>query len=57
MKLTKEQVMGIVRHTLTFVGGLLITKGLIDESMLTEVVGALTTLSGVIWSIVAKNKA
>lgn len=57
MKLTKEQVMGIVRHTLTFVGGLLITKGLIDESMLSEVVGALTTLSGVIWSIVAKNKA
>ena len=57
MKLTKEQVMGIVRHTLTFVGGLLIAKGLIDESMLTEVVGALTTLSGVIWSIVAKNKA
>jgi len=57
MKLTKEQVMGIVRHTLTFVGGLLITKGLIDESMLTELVGALSTLSGVIWSIVAKNKA
>lgn len=57
MKLTKEQVMGIVRHTLTFVGGLSITKGLIDESMLSEVVGALTTLSGVIWSIVAKNKA
>lgn len=57
MKLTKEQVMGIVRHTLTFVGGLLITKGLIDESMLTDVVGALTTLSGVIWSIIAKNKA
>jgi hypothetical protein len=57
MKLTKEQVMGIVRHTLTFVGGLLIAKGLIDESILTEVVGGLTTLSGAIWSIIAKNKA
>jgi len=24
--MTKEQVMGIIRHTLTFVGGILITK-------------------------------
>jgi hypothetical protein len=57
MKLTKEQVMGIVRHTLTFVGGLLIAKGLIDETILTEIVGGVTTLTGAIWSIIAKTKA
>ncbi len=57
MKLTKEQLLGIVRHTITFVGGILITKGYIDDSILTEIVGGATALAGAIWSIVAKNKA
>lgn len=51
----KEQALGIVRHTLTFLGGLLITKGLVDESMVQELSGAVLTLVGGIWSIVAKN--
>jgi hypothetical protein len=36
MKLTKEQVIGIIRHSLTFVGGLLLMKGLVDEAILSE---------------------
>jgi hypothetical protein len=28
MKLTKEQVLGIVRHALTFIGGIVVMKGL-----------------------------
>lgn len=55
MKLTKEQVLGIIRHTLTFVGGILITKGLLDETMVTELIGGVCTLTGTIWSIVAKR--
>ena len=55
MKLTKEQILGIVRHGLTFIGGILITKGLIDESTATEIVGGLITLTGTIWSIIEKN--
>ena len=39
-KLTKDQVLGILRHTLTFVGGILITKGLIDETTATEIIRA-----------------
>ena len=54
MKLTKEQVLGIVRHTLTFVGGIVIAKGLVDEATATELIGAALTLTGAIWSIVAK---
>jgi hypothetical protein len=54
--MSKEKVLGIIRHSLTFVGGLLVTKGFIDETMLTETIGAIITLTGVIWSIVAKNK-
>lgn len=57
MKLTKEQVLGILRHTLTFVGGILVTKGLLDEATLTEVIGGVITLTGTIWSVVDKAKA
>ena len=57
MKLTKEQILGIVRHGLTFIGGILIAKGLIDESTVAEVVGGIITLAGTVWSIIEKNKA
>jgi hypothetical protein len=53
-KLTKDQVLGILRHTLTFVGGILITKGLIDEATATEIIGGVITLTGTIWSVIAK---
>ena len=55
MKLTKEQVLGIIRHTLTFVGGILIARGLVDETMVTEIVGSACTITGAIWSIVVKK--
>jgi hypothetical protein len=53
-KLTKEQLLGILRHTLTFVGGILIAKGLIDEATATEIIGGVITLTGTIWSVIAK---
>ena len=57
MKLSKEQIMGIIRHGLTFVGGIFIMKGLASESVVTEIIGGAMTLTGAIWSIVDKNKA
>jgi hypothetical protein len=57
MKLTKEQLLGILRHSLTFIGGILVTKGLIDETLLIELTGGVIALAGTIWSIVEKNKA
>jgi len=53
-RLTKEQLLGILRHTLTFVGGILIAKGLIDEATATEIIGGVITLTGTIWSVLAK---
>ena len=53
-KLTREQVLGILRHTLTFVGGILVTKGLVDDATVTEIVGGIITLTGTIWSVLAK---
>jgi len=56
IKLTKDQVFGIIRHTMTFVGGILLAKGLVDEGFMAEVSGAILTLVGSIWSVVEKNK-
>lgn len=57
MKLTQEQVLGIVRHTLTFVGGIVIARGLVDQSVVTEIIGGAVTLVGALWSIVDKAGA
>jgi hypothetical protein len=51
----KEQILGIIRHALTFVGGVLITKGVIDEASFVEISGALLTLIETVWSVVNKN--
>ena len=57
MNLTKDHLLGIVRHSMTFIGGLMVAKGMIDEAMIPELTGGLITLVGAIWSIVVKNKA
>ena len=57
MRLTKEQLLGIVRHAVTFIGGVLVMKGLVDDSLVQEILGGATTLAGAVWSIVNKNKA
>jgi hypothetical protein len=54
MKLTKEQVLGIVRHVLTFAGGFVVAKGVADEATVATIIGSVCTLVGAIWSIVAK---
>lgn len=53
--MSKERILGIVRHTLTFVGGVLVMKGLVDETIATEIIGGVMTLAGTIWSIFEKN--
>jgi len=50
----KEIILGLIRHTLTFVGGIFIMKGLVDETTVNEIVGATLTLVGGIWSIINK---
>lgn len=55
MKLSKEQILGIIRHTLTFVGGIVVMKGLTDEATVTEIIGGVMTLIGTVWSVVDKN--
>jgi len=56
IKMTKEQVLGLIRHALTFVGGILIIKGISSEGMVNEAIGAVVTAVGAVWSVI-KNKA
>ena len=53
--MNKEKVLGLLRHTLTFVGGVLVAKGIVDETMLAEVVGAFVTIVGGVWSVLVKK--
>lgn len=52
----KEQVLGLIRHTLTFVGGILIMKGLLTDSTATDLIGGIMTLVGTVWSVVSNKK-
>jgi len=51
----QEKVLGVLRHILTFAGGFVVAKGWIDESSVQEIVGALATLVGSIWSVASKK--
>jgi hypothetical protein len=53
--MTKEQIQGIVRHVLTFVGGILVLQGVVEESLINELIGGVVALAGTIWSIFSKK--
>jgi hypothetical protein len=57
MKLTKEQIMGIVRHGLTFVGAILVVKGGVTEGQWYEISGAAVSFLSVVWSILDKKQS
>lgn len=52
----KGTALGIVRHILTAAGGVLVTKGVIDDVGLTQAVGGLIALLGVAWSMYDKKQ-
>ena len=53
--MNKEQVLGLIRHGLTFVGGLLVSHGVITDLVSADIVGSLMGLIGVIWSVLIKK--
>ncbi len=55
--MNQNVIMAIVRHGLTFLGGILIAKGIISESAAGEISGLIMTAIGTIWSIVEKVKS
>ena len=53
----KDQTLGLIRHALTFAGGIIVAKGLVDSALSAEIIGAVMTLVGAGWSIASKKKA
>ena len=49
-------ILSIIRHSLTFVGGLLMAKGLIDEAAVSELVGGIMAITATIWGIIEKTQ-
>jgi hypothetical protein len=54
--MNKEQVLGLVRHALTFVGGILVMVGVATDAITSEAIGAVVAAVGAVWSVI-KNKA
>ncbi len=51
----KDHFLSILRHTLTFAGGLLVAKGTIDEGTANELGGAVITVAGILWGLFDKQ--
>jgi len=56
LPLMKSAVIALLRHLLTFIGGNLVAKGLLDTETLQEIIGALITLLSVGWMTIDKVK-
>ena len=52
----KEIILGVLRHVLTFAGGILVAKGLLEQGVLAEIIGGVMTVVGGIWSVIDKAK-
>lgn len=51
----REQILGLVRHSLTFIGGIYVMRGIIQEELAQEIVGGIVTAIGGIWSAIDKS--
>lgn len=55
--MTKDMVWGVARAVLAGAGGYLVGKGMIDQSMMNDAIGALGVIFAAGWSIWAKKQA
>lgn len=53
----KAIYLGLARHLLTFGGGVLVSKGMVDPGSLEQLIGAVITIGGIIWSALEKKPA
>jgi len=51
----QEQIMGIIRHALSAIGGFVVLKGHMSEAEIQQLLGILMTLIAVAWSVTAKK--
>jgi hypothetical protein len=54
--MSKNQILSLIRHTLTFVGGVLLTHGTIDESVMEQIIATTLSLVGLVWGVIEKKQ-
>lgn len=54
--MNKLIALGQLRHLLTFLGGIAVAYGYLDESSIPEISGAIVTLVGFAWSFFSPEK-
>lgn len=50
--MNKDTVLSIIRHLLTFAGGLVVAKGYLSDSTVTQIAGAVPGFIGLVWGAV-----
>ena len=55
-KAMRDIVLGMVRHGLTTLGGMLVARGYMDAGQLEPVIGAMVVIVGVAWSAIEKQQ-
>lgn len=51
-----EKISGLVRHLLTLGGGYVVGAGVLPQAEADLAIGALMTIAGVVWSLLAKTE-
>lgn len=54
--MSKEQILGLIRHLITAVGGAVVMLGYLDSALVTEATGGIIAAVGFVWSFVEKIK-
>lgn len=55
--MTADIILGLIRHVLTIVGGYYVARGKLDSGSADTIVGAISSLIGVVWSVQNKVQA
>ena len=53
----QQQLMGLFRHVLTALGGIVVANGTTDDATIQQVVGAAMVIAGFVWSLIEKRNS
>jgi len=54
--INKDQVLGLVRHVVTFFGGVLVARGKLEPGAVETIAGVVVTIVGAIFSFMSPEK-
>lgn len=54
--ITWDQISGLLQRILMFAGGLAVGKGWISEELMTQIVGAIIGIGGILWGVKVNTK-